>query len=219
MFNYPVPMSLAVPSALLSLLFVAEAWRRAGWLQASWADHLRWATATAVVFAAHQMAIRLPPDIELHYLGGAALALMLGYPRALVSMSLVLAADALIVGQAESLGIRLLLAGVLPVMLMAVLSNLARRHLPRNPFVFLLGCGFFGLFFCYALQVAITLLVSQALGPPRVGGIGDILAFGLLLASGEAVLEGMILTVLVAYLPDSVRMFDDAHYLPGPWSR
>jgi len=38
----------------------------------------------------------------------------------------------------------------------------------------------------------------------------------LLLASGEATLEGMIITILVVYFPKAVAMFDDSFYLVKP---
>jgi len=43
--------------------------------------------------------------------------------------------------------------------------------------------------------------------------LSDHTAWGLLLASGEATLEGMILSTLVAFYPKAVVLFDDAFYL------
>jgi uncharacterized membrane protein len=39
------------------------------------------------------------------------------------------------------------------------------------------------------------------------------LPYALLLASGEAWLEGMLTTLLVVFAPGSVRLFDEHHYL------
>ena len=43
--------------------------------------------------------------------------------------------------------------------------------------------------------------------------IDDFVPYALLLASGEAWLEGMLITLLVVYLPGSVRLFDEGFYL------
>ena len=67
-----------------------EAARRARW-EAPVREHLLWALATAAAVLAHRMSVSLPSGLELHYSGAAFLALLLGYPRALLSMALVLA--------------------------------------------------------------------------------------------------------------------------------
>ncbi|MBP6817447.1 MAG: hypothetical protein KA169_21320, partial [Burkholderiaceae bacterium] len=88
------------------------------------------------------------------------------------------------------------------------------RLLPRNLFVFLLGCGLFGLLAAYVLQLlaSATLYASLAPQPPR-DFLEAFLPYALLLASGEAWLEGMIVTVLVVYVPGAVKLFDEGWYL------
>lgn len=93
------------------------------------------------------------------------------------------------------------------------MALLARRWLPRNLFVFLLGCGFFGLFAVYALQQLATYAVRAAVDPLAAIATDGFLAYALLLAGGEATLEGMIITIMVVVLPGSVRLFDEAFYL------
>ena len=43
--------------------------------------------------------------------------------------------------------------------------------------------------------------------------VDNLLPYALLLASGEAWLEGMLVTLLVVYLPGSVRLFNEGFYL------
>jgi len=209
MFSYTLGPVASWSLALLGLLLLVEAARRARW-EAPVREHLHWAFATAAAVLAHRMSVSLATGLELHYSGAAFLALLLGYPRALLSMAAVLALD----GEPGTWGLRLLLAGALPIWAMWLIVTASRRWLPGNLFVFLLGCGLFGLFAAYAVQLAGSTLALVALAPsvPR-DLVEDFLPYSLLLAAGEAWLEGMLTTVLVVYLPGSVRLFDEAFYL------
>lgn len=209
MFAYPLaPLAVWLP-ALAALTLLAEAARRARW-GAPVSEHLVWAIATAAVLLGHRMSVPLASGLELHYLGSAFLALLLGYPRALLSMAAVLA----LTGEPASWGLRMLLAAALPIWAMWLIVSASKRWLPRNPFVFLLGCGLFGLFASYTLQLAASALAYLALAPEVPAAFADdVLPYALLLAAGEAWLEGMLTTLMVVYLPGTVRLFDDDFYL------
>ena len=220
MFSFDPSGPVIAISFLLAVLFCADAVKRAGILQASTRDHLIWAMATAAVFLGHQMSIRLPGGIELHYMGSAFLALLLGYPRALLSMTLVLLGSALMKGALTSLGVQVFFHAAIPITVMMIISRAIQKSLPPNLFVFLLGNGFIGLFLTYAFEHLIALggralLISNDLSPGALS-MSDVTPYALLLASGEAWLEGMIITVLVVFAPGVVRMFDDAFYLRPP---
>jgi len=235
--DWPGP-ALAI-CALLSVLFLADAIRRADW-QAPLRDHLVWASATALLWAARQMTVSLPGDLSLQYLGAAWLTVMLGYPRAIVTLSIVFAAEALapsgvaqtmsqasglaqspdarqtltlLLGQAP----RLLLLGILPAWLIWQLARLCREKLPPNLFVFLLGVGFIGLFWSYALSLLLAAGLNWLLGGPAASAyVQTVLPYALLLSTGEAWLEGMMTTLLVVFAPGAVRLFDERHYLAPP---
>jgi uncharacterized membrane protein len=220
-FAYALSTGVALSCGFVALLLTLEAARRSRW-RASTGEHLRWALATAFVLLGHRMAVHLDSGLELHYLGSAFLALVLGYPRALVSMALVLAVECAFPAGGPALdpevlatwGLRVLLGAALPVWAMWAIVMACKRWLPRNLFVFLLGCGLFGLFFSYALQLAGTALAFTVLAPSIPRGFGDdFVPYALLLASGESWLEGMLTTVLVVYVPGSVQLFDEAFYL------
>jgi uncharacterized membrane protein len=218
-FSYPLNPVAAWALALVSIALVVEAARRARW-NAPVSEHLVWAIATAAVLLGHRMTVTLPSGLQLHYLGSGFLALLLGYPRAILSMAAVLAIDGAIAssgpigGEPQLWGLRMLLAGALPVWTMWLVVSASKRWLPRNPFVFLLGCGLLGLFFAYAVQLAASAIAFVALAPsvPREL-LDDFVPYALLLASGEAWLEGMLTTLLVVYLPGGVRLFDEGFYL------
>ena len=220
MFVFTLPTHLALLSSALSLLMCLEAARRARW-NAPLPEHLHWALATAFVLLGHRMRIDLEYGVSLHYLGSAFLALLLGYPRALLSIALIQLtqclwpeAGAIDASRLSHWGIRTLLAGVLPIWTMWLIVGASLRWLPRNPFVFLLGCGLFGLFVSYALQLSASLMFWHWFGEAVPETVSEnLLPYAMLLASGEAWLEGMLITLLVVYLPGSVRLFDEAFYL------
>lgn len=207
----------------LALALILDAARRADW-QASVAEHALWALATAGILLARQMSITLPGGFTVHYIGAAWLALLLGYPRAVLSMSLIAIAHALRFGvPLSSQGLPLLLLGIAPAWLIWLITRACRRWLPPNPFVFLLGVGLIGLFLAYALPLlASAALVAMAIAGDAAQPAGAhalavyrelLLPYALLLASGEAWLEGMLTTLLVVFAPRSVRLFDESYYL------
>jgi len=208
----PSGLVIAISFGLVAV-FCADAVRRAGIAAASTRDHLIWASASAAVFLGHQMTISLPGGIELHYMGSAFLALLLGYPRAVLSMTLVLLASALMKGSLAALGVQIIFHAIIPVTLMMIISSTIQRLLPPNLFVFLLCNGFIGLFIAYALEHFIALGGRALLVGSNPVAAADLTPYALLLASGEAWLEGMLITILVVFAPGVVRMFDDAVYL------
>lgn len=225
--------------AIVSTLFLADAIRRADW-QAPLRDHLIWGSATLLLWAARQMTVTMPGGLSLQYLGAAWLTVMLGYPRAIVTLALVFAAEAiapaslantvshasgplqpaglqqapaLLVAQAP----RLLLLGILPAWLIWRLARLCREKLPPNLFIFLLGVGFIGLFWAYALSLLLAAGLNFLLGGPAAPAyVQTVLPYALLLSTGEAWLEGMMTTLLVVFAPGAVRLFDERHYLAPP---
>lgn len=156
----------------------------------------------------------LPEGLNLGYSGAAFLVLTLGYARALVSMTLLLG----IMYAFNELGILLWFKAALPVALTWLVMKLSRRYLPANPFVFLLGCGFIGLFLVYAGTEVLTawILSFTSSADPISFLSSDGLIWQVLLAGGEATLEGMVITLLVAFYPKAVALFDDQFYLSRP---
>ncbi len=216
MLNLALPAGAAIAFGLLAALVTLEAGRRARW-SASTFEHFVWAIATAFVFLGQQMHVRLPGELELHYVGAGFLALLVGYPRAIVSLAGLYALQALASEDYGTWGLRLLIEGLTPVWTMSLIVGACKRWLPRNLFVFLLGCGLFGLFASYATSLVAAAAIHQALAPTvPIGFWSDFVPYALLLATGESWLEGMLVTLLVVYVPGSVRLFDEGFYLARP---
>jgi uncharacterized membrane protein len=209
------PQAALWAAAALALPLLVDALRRADG-SAPVGQHLYWAGATAMIWAARQMAVPLADGASLQYIGAAWLALLLGYPRAVVSMAIVFAAEALGPASATPPGTatQWLLQGVLPAWLSCRVATECRQRLGPNPFVFLLGAGFLGLFTCSAASVLAVAGAGWLLADPAPGALWDThVPYALLLAGGEAWLEGMITTLLVVFFPSAVRLFDERFYL------
>lgn len=168
-----------------------------------------WAGLTVAVLAAQGMAVALPGMPEIGYQGAALLAIVVGYPRAMVSLAVVFALSV----PPTDWGSAMLVDALLPVRCTCALSGLVRRHGPPNPFLFLFGTGFFVVFAVGALQLAAGLGLDALGGEVSSPVLGEAFAHGLLLLGGEATLEGMVITVLTVYWPRSVALFDDDYYL------
>lgn len=215
-------MLLATFGYLIAGLVLLDALQRARW-QAPLDEHLPWALASAAVLLAQRMGFSLPDGQTLHYLGAGFLGLLLGYPRAMLSMALVLVAGPWLVGTTgpgatpSMIGLQFLVVGWLPVWLIAVIVNLSKRLLPPDPFVFMLGCGLFGLGVSTALAwlaaAGLHALTAPVLPPDFITGF---VPYALLLAGGEAWLEAMVISALVVFRPQAVRLFDQRHYLHRP---
>ncbi|MCP5265775.1 MAG: energy-coupling factor ABC transporter permease [Burkholderiaceae bacterium] len=213
MFSYTLPLTVTVLSYAITALLCVDALRRAR-LGANLFEHSIWAFSTAFVYLGMRMTVTLDSGLSLHYMGAAFLALLVGFPRALLSMSAVFAIEAMRTGHWETWGLRVLLAGAVPIWAMWLIVSLARRYLPRNPFVFLIGCGLFGQFAAYlvGLYASAIALIWFLPHTPRAFW-DDFIPYATLLATGEAWLEGMLTTLLVVYVPGAVRLFDEGFYL------
>lgn len=205
---------IQVVLCLLLCPFLVDAFKRSGIERSDPAEFAICFALTAFIFAALVLSKGMPEGVTLQYSGAAFLALTLGYCRALLSMTLLL----LITQPLATIGQAVLIDALMPIWLMHNLVALTRRYLPANLFVFLLGCGFFGLFIVYAMQEVIgSVALALNHGEPMLSRVfSEPTVWGLLLASGEATLEGMILTILVVYIPKAVATFDDSFYLAKP---
>ncbi|NLD67953.1 MAG: hypothetical protein GX644_03965 [Limnobacter sp.] len=209
------PWPAAWLATALAVLLVYDAVRRAAW-RGSRRDLSIWLMATLMVLVARQMTVTLSSGLTLQYLGAAWLGLLLGYPRAVVSLAAIYLFETLITGRNPALP--LLLLGIAPAWLIWFVASACRRWLPPNLFVFLLGPGFLGLFACYVLP----LVFAAALGtlfagaPAGQGYWQTMLPYAVLLSAGETWLEGMMTTLLVVFVPDAVKLFDEGYYLRKP---
>jgi len=199
---------VTVPAAWLALRavrasFLTTARTQHGWLAA--------VVATTMLWVLH---VRSPVGLDFGLLGGALFALVFGPARAVLGLLAALALyTALDDGAWINFGLNGALLAVVPVTLAAALQRQLERRLPHNLFVFIIGNGLFVTLVATACSSGLILLVAS-LEADTVRGLGDHVAYSLLLAWGEALMSGMLFSALVVFLPDIVLTYRQETYLP-----
>jgi uncharacterized membrane protein len=153
--------------------------------------------------------------IEFHLLGTTAVTLVLGWPLAIIAASLAQVGVALTaVTNWNTYSIEIVANGVVPVLVTQIVHRLAQWKLPAHFFVYV----FVGAFLGGALAMATSrlTLLAYALATGTASGSAALSSAYLpLMALPEALLNGMLVTLLVAYRPQWVSTFDDNCYLQG----
>lgn len=155
-------------------------------------------------------------SVSIHLLLATTLTLMFYWPMALVATSLALLVTTL-TGRAEwdMLGINGLVACVLPVFVSHWVWRWVDCKLPDNFFIFVLVAGSVGAAAATLSSglavIGITWLYTSGFEFTRLAG--EYFLFLPLTLPPEAVVNGMIITGLTAFLPDWVRAFDPQRYL------
>jgi uncharacterized membrane protein len=140
----------------------------------------------------------------LHALGVTTVTLLLGPARAaLVTLAAQIVTGCL-AGEAGAIAPSWLVGAVVPVVITEAIRRLVWRRFPRDPFVFLFGCAFFG--------SALALMVSYALAFALIGGVGEpggiwtgaipsLPAFLLMLGFSEGFINGTVVTMVLVLRP------------------
>jgi uncharacterized membrane protein len=213
-----LPASLLWASALLYGLLLLSALLSAPWskLSDNEASNVYFA-AVAVVCLLWTLHAGIAPGHNYHLLGVTSLCLMFDWQFALLAVSLVLLVTTW-QGPAgwEAFGLNALVMGALPVLFTRVLLYASQRWLTHNLFIYI----FINAFFAGALSIllcglAAASVLALAHGDTGNPSGGDYLLFIPLLMFGEAFLNGMTMTLLVAYRPTWVSTFHDRWYLDG----
>jgi len=153
-------------------------------------------------------------DLSLHLIGATLCTLVFGRRLALVPLTLALLfAQLSAAGDWSTLGLNACLLVLWPVALSLLVAHLVDR-LPSNLFVFIFVGGFFGgagvvVLTGWLLTLMLWLTQLYPWGPL----LEDYASYWLLVGFAEAWLTGMLLTVMVVYRPDLVRLFDSARYI------
>lgn len=169
------------------------------------------AVTLALLWSVHAS---VDPGISLHVLATTAVVLLLGWRLAMIAA--VLAELALIVLEVTTPWLApagWLLSAALPGGVAAAIAWAARFYLPRNPFIFIFVCAFFG----SAIALLATWLTGAALlswsGQPLPSGAGEsLVAFLPLVLFPEAFVNGAVVSMLIVYRPEWVRLYDEKFY-------
>jgi uncharacterized membrane protein len=144
--------------------------------------------------------------------GSCLLMLMLGWPLAVLMLLPVAGVGWLLAGSngLEALH-RLVWLGLVPITLAMLIGAGQRRWLPQHLFIYILGRGFF------ATAIAVTaagVLSVWLHGVPAGLSADDVMLARALVASGDAVITGMLVAIFVAFRPHWLATYADRIYLP-----
>lgn len=217
--NFPdflLPVSLLWIANGLALLLLAGAVRYAPWSRLQDSDLLNVFLGSAVaLMLVWSIKAGVRPGLSLHLLGGTLLTLMFGPRLALALLAVVLFAITL-AGSAGwlSLGVNFLVMAAVPVALSHAIFHAADSRLPNHLFVYIFINAFLGAGLAMAVcGLATTGLLSVA-GAYSGGYLtANYLPYFILMGWSEAMLTGMIITLMVVYRPGWVVTFNDARYL------
>lgn len=155
------------------------------------------------------------PGLNFHLLGATVFTLMFGPWLAIVGLGVVLLGVTFygLSGWA-SFSVNGLLMGVLPVSVSFFIYRLVDSRLPNHFFIYIFVNAFIGAAIAMALTgLAATGLLALAGAYTADYLTSNYLPYFLLMGWSEALLSGMMLTLLVVYRPQWVATFDDARYI------
>lgn len=152
-----------------------------------------------------------------HLLGVTGFALAVGPQLALIGSAIAVPLQiAVHGGNWENAGIGFVTMAALPVAVAWTVHVMAQRRLPPNFFVYIFVGAFFGAAAALgAGGLAAACALAFGAGLPANLVFGEYVPYLLFLAWGEAMLTGMVVTLLVVYRPQWIVTFDDARYLKG----
>jgi len=154
--------------------------------------------------------------MEFHLLLVTSITLMFGWQFAVLAVSIAqfcLTIEG--VGNWMSYSLNLWVNGIIPIAVTFGLYRILYVSLPKHFFIYIYGSAFFG----GALSMAISRLVGMAIlllsDTYTWLQLKDESAFIFIMLFPEAFINGLIMTVLVAYRPTWVSSFSDQYYLKG----
>jgi len=200
---------------LLYLILKKVDWR--GLIDDSGLQHRVFA-ATLVLFIIWQINISLSLDVAIHFLGITTLSLMFGWPLALLSALIAQSGFLLFSqGQADSFAVNYFVNAVVPIAFTWRLHLWIESKKPQNPFVFIMGTGFFSCLFS-SILVAVSAGIMLYLGGQFIFGLGvlDYISYLPLFIFPEAVVNGMFISGFSILQPHWVQAFNDERYFQEP---
>jgi uncharacterized membrane protein len=213
--SQPLPFALAaVGWALFALALAAAAQAvRRGFLRSDAAEHA-WLGGAVCVALLWTLQVRVAGSPAFGMLGCALYALLFGYSRGLLGLTLAVLLHAVMTGGSwVNLGLEGLLLAVVPAAVATLLREQIERRLPHNPFVFMIGNGMFSTLAATAVtRLALVAATWPALPLHPAVGLGAYLAATMLMAWSEAIVSGMLLSALVVFRPEVVLTYREELY-------
>jgi len=200
------------------LLVMLQAFRMAPWrrLLDNEQAHVFFGACVCLILL-WSMQIPVQSGLSFHLLGVTTFTLMFGWSLGVIGTSLALAGTTLSQGGGwELFALNMFIVGVVPVTLTQVILVLVRSLLPKNFFIYVLGNAFLagGLVAQISNYTAVLLLATNS--TVSLEDLNQtVLPFFPMMILPEALLNGWITTVVVAFQPAWVSSFSDDLYLKG----
>jgi uncharacterized membrane protein len=202
-------------NAVMALVFLAALWRAP--LKRLWNNEFThvYFGACVVLLLLWNTRVGVLPALNFHLLGVTAMTLMFGWAFAVFGV-LIVTAGSIISQEAHwlSVGLNALVMGCVPILVTESLLGLAQRRLPHNFFVYVYINGF--------LAAGLSILSASLLGALVMWLVDSAssqwltyqyLPYLPLVFFSEAIVNGMIMTAMVALRPEWVASFDDSLYI------
>ncbi|BDB23848.1 hypothetical protein Tamer19_27950 [Cupriavidus sp. TA19] len=182
-----------------------------------------WLGAMVLVALLWTVRATLVGGLVIQLMGATLMVTLFGLPLALLSLFVVdlvslfgleyLAGHGWELFDWPSLWVRYTWLALVPALLSAGLQALMRRWLPRHPFVFILGHGYFTAGLAALGAGGVQAAWRHVMAPGLPFTVAETLTATLILAFGEAFLTGMLVAIFVVYRPQWVVTFRDEEYL------
>jgi uncharacterized membrane protein len=197
-------------------LVLVAALRSAPWHRLSEPEQLHVFMGTCVLLmVVWSLRAGIVPGMTMHFLGLTVLTLMFGWQLALIGASLILFGANLFAGIDWTVfAINALLSAVVPVLTSYAVYRIVERALPNHFFiyVYLCACGG-GAIAVSANALAVVSILALTGVYPMSEIVHDYVIYMPLLVFPEAVLNGMLVTLLACFKPQWLWTFDDQRYL------
>jgi uncharacterized membrane protein len=206
--------------ALLGWIIVVPALAWALWIVRdrflpTTASQHAWLAGVVTVSMLWTLHVHSPVGLDFGLMGGALFALVFGRARALIGLMTALVLYTLMDGGSWiNIGVNGLALALVPAWLATALQRQIERRLPKHLFVFIIGNGLFVTLLTTACTSVLVLALSLAESTGATYLLADHIAYSLLLAWGEALISGMLLSALVIFRPDAVLTYREDLYLP-----
>ncbi len=215
--NELIPQWLQVTTTLITAIMLPACIRFADWraiIQVPVRQHLLFASLIFLVVL-WLMSVRHIEGLLLHLSGMTAVTLLVGWRFALLVGALATVAYTLLSGQELAAApLAWLVTVVVPASVSRLLVYELRRIRFRNLFIYLLGAGFGGgVLSAVGMAGAGLLAVHLCEQPEYVAGALENWPLIALVAFPEGFINGMLLSVIVVWYPDTVKTFDSVKYL------
>ena len=198
------------------IAIVAACWR-APWkvlLSNSQLQHLLLGATVALMFM-WSMRAGISPGLSIHFLGVTALTLMFGWDLAILAGTLALVAMTLVGKESwDGFSANGICSIVIPVLVSYSILRYVEWKLPKNFFIYLFLCAFLGAGVAGAsagLSSALLLWGSDVYSWAKIEH--EYIIYLPLIMFPEGLLNGIVMTAMMVFMPDWVRTFDAKAYI------